>query len=115
MKHYLKKVFISVFLFSSFLIQGCNTAKTDESSIVDNGKMVTSDSYADSYGNKSSKDFYCFKSLQNTTDVLNYDSMNVVSLCSKPNCKHYGSDCIVKRLDGNDPVFSESLAYYFFR
>lgn len=45
--------------------------------------------------------------------MLDYDSMNTSLLCTKPNCSHTGDDCIVKRLNGNVPVFCDDYAYYF--
>ena len=73
-------------------------------------------SFATSYHNRSSKDFFCYRSLEGdygTTTVLDYESMNNVSLCKKPNCKHNNDDCVIKRLNGNEPMFGEEYIYYF--
>jgi len=39
--------------------------------------------------------------------------MNEIPLCSKPNCNHHGNDCVLKRLNGNVPMFGENCIYYF--
>ena len=44
---------------------------------------------------------------------LDYNSMQDVPLCNKPNCRHTADDCILKRLNGKVPVFAGSKAYYF--
>lgn len=45
--------------------------------------------------------------------ILDYGTMQDVSLCSKPNCTHKTTDCIVNRLGDNVPVFGDGKAYYF--
>lgn len=41
--------------------------------------------------------------------VLDYETMESVSLCNKPNCSHQSTDCIIKRLGYNLPVFDDWL------
>ena len=97
-------------------LQGCKAEKTGDASMTA-GESAESqqaqDSYANSHLNCSSAEFLCFKTLERMTNILDYESMNNVSLCSKPNCNHKAKDCIVKRLDGHVPVFGEQCAYYF--
>ena len=110
-------------IFTAVCLQGCKAAKNDDASITAGESAAsqekhepetgTVDSYANSYRNCSAADFYCYKTEENVTNILDYESMNIVSLCNKPNCNHKAKDCIVKRLDGNVPVFREQCAYYF--
>lgn len=70
-------------------------------------------SFADTYQNLSEENFYSFKSVEGRTMILDYESMSLSALCSKPNCHHTGGDCILHRLSGNNPMFSDNYAYYF--
>lgn len=73
-------------------------------------------SFASGYHNRSSDRFFCYRAPVGEfgrTTMLDYESMNEVPLCSKPNCNHRSNDCIVKRLNGNVPMFGENCIYYF--
>ena len=70
------------------------------------------DSFASMYFNTTDT-MLCYKSLNGKTHILEYESMEDSLLCNKPNCTHNGSDCIVARLGGNIPIFSDTYAYYF--
>lgn len=73
---------------------------------------MVGDSFASMYYNTADS-FHCFKSLENKTTILDYESMETAKLCNKPNCNHLASDCLVSRLTGNVPMFSGTDAYYF--
>ena len=45
--------------------------------------------------------------------ILDYGTMQDVTLCSKPNCTHKTADCILHRLGDNVPVFGDGKAYFF--
>ena len=95
---------IGVALLCMSLLPGCASAQTE----------ITSGGY--SFGNGAgnySDTFFCYRTGERQTSVLNYESMKTASLCNKPNCSHTGDGCIVKRLDGNIPVFGDKCAYYF--
>ncbi len=113
---FFKTICVSGAVLWSTVLQGCIAQKTEEPLITNDNEAVWSDSYTNSYHNSSAKNFFCYKSLEGEkgeTSVLDYESMNSISLCNKPNCKHKDKGCIVKRLDGNVPVFAENCAYYF--
>lgn len=44
---------------------------------------------------------------------LDFDSMQDVPLCDKPNCTHTTPDCILTRFGANVPLIAENCAYYF--
>lgn len=81
-------------------------------SIVPQDSHTEPDSFASMYWNTTDT-YHCYKSLNNQTEVLDYETMQVSSLCSKPNCNHNDLDCIVRRLNGNIPMLSGTNAYYF--
>lgn len=70
------------------------------------------DSFSSVFVNTTDTAHY-FRSLDNQTTVLNYETMETSLLCNKPNCAHDRNDCIVHRLNGNIPLFSGSDVYYF--
>lgn len=45
--------------------------------------------------------------------VLDYETMEHVPLCRRPNCSHRDPDCLMQRIGGNVPVFDGDKAYYF--
>ena len=98
------KYLICAILFLLSGLTGCGTAQPE----------MKSDGYSFATGAENISDtFYCYRTKDRQTAVLDYDSMNTSLLCTKPNCSHTGDDCIVKRLNGNVPMFDENSAYYF--
>ena len=73
------------------------------------------DSYSDWFYNRSDTMLVYKASSMGGSSVrlLDYESMEDVSLCNKPNCTHKTTDCIVNRLGDNVPVFGNGKAYYF--
>lgn len=102
MKHSFVK--IGTFLICMILLQGCGAAQQE----------ITSSgcSFGNGAGNYADT-FFCYRTQDKQTALLDYDSMKTTLLCSKPNCTHNGEDCIVKRLNGTVPVFGDKCAYYF--
>ena len=96
-----------------FSLSGCSSNSVKQNLTNSSEENVFRYSYADTYQNRSEKEFYCYKSGEGKTMVLDYESMKTSSLCSKPNCKHHSDDCIAHRLDGKCPMFGENCAYYF--
>ena len=95
---------IAAVLLLACTFSGCGTAQPE----------MKSDGYSFGIGSGNYEDtFYCYRTKDQQTAVLDYDSMNTSLLCTKPNCNHTGDDCIVKRLNGNIPVFGDNCAYYF--
>lgn len=95
---------IGVALLSMSLQQGCAFQQPE----------ITSGGYSFGNGRGNYSDtFFCYRTMENQTALLDYESMKTVSLCSKPNCSHTGDDCIMKRLGGNIPVFGDNCVYYF--
>ena len=104
-------------------LQGCTPEQPDEASTItettaesqSKQEQDTSfcDSFASAYRNQSAADYFCYKTEEDITNILDYESMNNVPLCNKPNCNHKNKDCIVRCLDGNVPMFGEQCAYYF--
>jgi|GEM_PF-2696654 len=45
--------------------------------------------------------------------VLDYETMEHIPLCRRPNCKHNDPNCLIQRLNGRVPVFEADKAYYF--
>ena len=84
-------------------LQGCGTKQIQQSNY----------SFATTYHNRSSSDFFCYKTANNLTHTLDYETMRDAALCNKPNCKHTATDCFMKRLNGQVPVFDGERAYYF--
>ena len=75
---------------------------------------IGSTSYSFATGAECISDtFYCYRTRERQTEVLDYSTLNKTLLCNKPNCNHTGDDCLIKRLNGNVPVFGENCAYYF--
>ncbi len=87
--------------------------KTAESQRREEQDASPGDSYASAYFNRSAADYFCYKTEEDITNILDYESMSNVPLCNKPNCNHKNKDCIVRRLDGNVPMFGQQCAYYF--
>lgn len=85
-------------------IQGCASHQPEMTSSGDsftNGAALTTDLMR------------IYSASDNQVSVLDFDSMDTASLCSKPNCVHKDNDCIVHRLDGCVPVLVDGCAYYF--
>lgn len=80
-----------------------------------NQAAATPDSFSDWFYNRSDTMLvYKVSSMTGSTiKLLDYESMEDVSLCSKPNCTHKETDCIVNRLGDSVPVFGDGKAYYF--
>ncbi len=97
-------IMLSITAFCVCFMQGCSSAQPE----------MKSDGYSFGIGSGNYADtFCCYRTKDRQTAVLDYDSMNTSLLCTKPNCNHTGDDCIVKRLNGNIPVFGDHCAYYF--
>ena len=88
-----------------FFLSGC-ASQTANLPDVNNSFANYFANYTDTMGV-----FGCYD--EGKTVVLDYETMQQSSLCSKPNCMHTGEDCIEKRLHGHAPVFSGNRAYYF--
>ena len=80
-----------------------------------NQAAAVPDSYSDWFYNRSDTMLvYKASSMAGSSvRLLDYESMEDVSLCNKPNCTHKTTDCIVNRLGDNVPVFGDGKAYYF--
>ena len=123
MRTFQKTIFCIISILTAVWLQGCTpehpnkasitTEKSAESPREHERDINPGDSYASAYRNRSSEDFFCYKTKEYITNILDYESMNNAPLCNKPNCNHKTKDCIVRRLDGNVPVFGEHCAYYF--
>ena len=99
-----KLCFFAVSL-SVFSMCGCKS---------DSFRQETSkDSFSDIFHNFSEKDYCIYMSTEGKTEILNYNNLENASLCSKPNCKHNGNDCVLNRLNGTIPVLDDGYAYYF--
>ena len=94
-------------LFSIVLIVLTFTGCTEQTA-----QLKTNYSFASMFFNTTDT-AHCFRSLENQTTILDYETMETSSLCNKPNCKHDKDDCINHRLNGNIPMFSGTDAYYF--
>lgn len=97
----MKKQPILILFLCGVLLCGCGTKAP-----------AAPDSFASMYFNTTDT-MLCYKSLNGKTHILDYESMEDSLLCNKPNCTHNGNDCIVARLGGNIPIFSDTYAYYF--
>lgn len=73
---------------------------------------MTADSFASTFYNTTDTAHF-FRSLDGQTRILDFETMENVLLCNKPNCNHKSNDCIVNRLNGNVPMFSGTDTYYF--
>ncbi|MCR4759957.1 MAG: hypothetical protein K5705_06765 [Oscillospiraceae bacterium] len=114
MKNIIKRIIpVSFLLLSAINLQGCAEKYSEDSYLIRQEKGSKVYSFADTYQNHSAKDYYCYRSLEGETMVMDYESMKNASLCSKPNCNHSGDACIVHRLNGDNPMFGENCAYYF--
>ena len=85
-----------------FSLSGCGAQQTKQAN----------NSFASMYHNRAEA-FYCYKTVNNLTHTLDYETMKDAALCNKPNCKHTATDCFMKRLNGLVPVFDGERAYYF--
>ena len=75
-----------------FSLSGCGAQQTKQPNY----------SFGTSYYNRSSSDFFCYRSLEGdygTTAILDYESMKNVPLCNKPNCTHNKNDCVIYDAD----------------
>lgn len=66
--------------------------------------------YSNGYATKL-PNAYCY--LDNRISILDYSSMQVSTLCNKPNCDHKGIDCIMVQLNDETPLICGDVAYYF--
>lgn len=98
------RAFVSILLSFTLLLFGCST-QTEQSE-------EKYDSFASVFSNTTDFAHY-FRSEDNQTTVLDYETMKTSLLCNKPNCKHDRNDCISHRLNGNLPLFSGTNLYYF--
>ena len=87
----------------NLMLCGCADASRDQT----NGLSFSSMKY------NRADTFYCYSTPGNMTHVLDYESMQDTALCKIPNCKHTATDCFMKRLNGQIPVFDGEHAYYF--
>ena len=81
-----------------------------------NQSMLVSNEGEDAYTNRffstySNAFFYLLP--DGMVKRLDFDSMQDVLLCNKPNCRHTTDDCIESHIKQNTPVFSGNSAYYF--
>ena len=70
------------------------------------------DAFTDRFNVRSQSAFY-YMNFEGLTFRLDYDSMQSVPLCNKPNCRHTTSDCIMKKFIGGAPLIADNCAYYF--
>lgn len=80
-----------------------------------NQTPTTPDSFTDGWYNRS-KEMLVYKIHAVSgfhTRILDYKTMEDVSICNKPNCTHTQADCIVRRLGDEMPVLCDGKAYYF--
>ncbi len=105
MKHRFLKCGAAMIAAALLGMTGCAAQKTDPAD-----ETV---SFADFHANCTDTMGVFGYYAEGKTVVLDYETMQQTSLCSKPNCLHTGEDCIVKRLNGHAPVFSGNRAYYF--
>ena len=81
---------VAAVLLLACTFSSCGTAQPE----------MKSDGYSFATGAENISDtFYCYRTKDRQTAVLDYDSMNTSLLCTKPNCSHTDDDCIVKRLN----------------
>ena len=96
--------FIFTFTAAAFAFSGCSSDIP--------AYTFSGDAYSDGYCSIY-QDTVIHLNEDGLVNRLDYNSMQDVPLCNKPNCRHTADDCILNRLDGKVPVFAGSAAYYF--
>ena len=97
--------YITLFSMIIFCTTGCSTGTKVPAA---NSGDAFSDGYSSVYPD-------AFFHLQEDGLVrrLDYDSMQDMLLCNKPNCTHAEKDCAENCLNGKVPIFADNCAYYF--
>ena len=105
--------YLSKYFFLALIVSGVALWFTGCSS---NGltRDYTGDSFSNSYYS-SDPNAFIYLSLKSDGLVshVDFETMQDVPLCGKPNCRHTSDDCILNRLGHKVPVFAGSSAYYF--
>ncbi len=74
----------------------------------------TGDSFSNSYYSSYPNSFiYLSPNNDGLVSRVDFETMQNLPLCNKPNCRHTSDDCILNRLRHKVPVFAGSSAYYF--
>lgn len=101
-----KRVVLLFISFSVLVLTGCSTNKSTF--------QFWGDSYSDSnFSLYSGAFFYISPNNDGLVNRVDFETMQNLPLCNKPNCRHTSDDCILNRLGHKVPVFAGSLAYYF--
>lgn len=109
--NYQKK--ISLLLSFTLVFGGCNNQQNPIDAVIQNYPNHHYISHANTYQNGSIETVY--EDSTNAAYFLDYETMQLVPLCNKPNCTHKGSECLAHQCVSNSimPVVYQDDLYWF--